>query len=328
VSRLQKAGMLVLYIFIISGLNAGGLKKYAGEFLYSGVGSRPLGLGGAYVAVANDVTAGFWNPAGLVDANGLQVQFMHAQQFMSSLQYDYLAASNRFENGSAIGLSVIRLGADDIPDTRNALNGATIVEGLDYSKITYFNVSDYAFLFSYAKRYSPDLSFGVNVKMIYRDFYSESAYGLGFDLGVRYLLLPNLMLGVMARDLTTTVMAWSTNEKEYITPSLRPGVAYKIEFPSIKLYVQPSMDLGLLFESRKDAAQISLGAMSIDSFWGLEIGYSKHGFLRFGYDDLNRFNAGAGVHINRLGVDYSYTNYDYELGNVHRISFHLKLNAI
>jgi hypothetical protein len=328
VRHVHITGMIISFVLFCSGIHAGGLKKYAGEFLYSGVGSRPLSLGGAYVAVANDVTAGFWNPAGLVDAPGFQAQFMHAQQFMSSIQYDYVAVSNRFENGSAIGLSVIRLGADDIPDTRNALNGATIAEGLDYSKISFFNVTDYAFLFSYARSYSPAVAFGVNIKLIYRDFYSESAYGLGFDLGVRYLLLPHLMVGVMARDLTTTVMAWSTSEKEYITPSLRPGVAYTIEFPSIKLYLQPSMDMGVLFESRKDAAQLSLGAMSVDSFWGLEIGYSKHAFLRFGYDDLNRFNAGAGVHINRLGVDYSYTNYDYELGNVHRISFHLKLNAL
>jgi hypothetical protein len=325
---MRKAGMLILFIFLLTGIHASGLKKYAGEFLYTGVGSRPLGLGGAYVAVANDVTAGYWNPAGLVEAAGLQVQFMHAQQFMSSIQYDYLAASNSFDNGSAIALSVLRLGADDIPDTRNALEGATIADGLDYSRISFFNVTDYAFLFSYAHRHTAKLAYGITIKLIYRDFYSESAYGLGFDVGMRYQLLPDLMVGVMARDLTTTVMAWSTNEKEYITPSLRPGLAYNIDFPSIKLYLQPSMDLGILFESRKEAAQVSLGAVSVDSFWGIEIGYSKHAFLRFGYDDLNRFNAGAGVHINRLGVDYSYTNYDYELGNVHRISFHLKLNAI
>lgn len=326
--KINSTGIVVYGLLLISVMKADGLKKYAGEFLYSGVGSRSMGLGGAYVAVANDVTAGFWNPAGLIDAPGFQAQFMHAQQFMSSIQYDYLAASNHFENGSAIGLSVIRLGTDDIPDTRKALNGISIAEGLDYSKITYFNVADYAFLFSYARRYSNNLAYGVNIKLIYRDFYDESAYGLGFDLGIRYHVMPNLVVGVAARDITTTVMAWSTNEKEYITPSLRPGIAYKLEFPSIRLYVQPSMDLGMLFESRKEAAQLNIGVLSVDSFWGVEIGYSRNAFLRFGYDDLNRFNAGAGLHINRLGVDYSYTNYDYELGNVHRISFHLKLNAL
>ena len=98
--KINSTGIVVYGLLLISVMKADGLKKYAGEFLYSGVGSRSMGLGGAYVAVANDVTAGFWNPAGLIDAPGFQAQFMHAQQFMSSIQYDYLAASNHFENGS------------------------------------------------------------------------------------------------------------------------------------------------------------------------------------------------------------------------------------
>ena len=67
--------LLILYITLLStvaSIEAGGFKKYAGEFLNNGAGSRALGMGGAYVAVANDVTAGYWNPAGLVEAGVLQ----------------------------------------------------------------------------------------------------------------------------------------------------------------------------------------------------------------------------------------------------------------
>ena len=46
-----------------------GIAKYAGEFLSLGVGGRALGMGGASVALANDVTAGYWNPAGLALLN-------------------------------------------------------------------------------------------------------------------------------------------------------------------------------------------------------------------------------------------------------------------
>ena len=34
-----------------------------------GVGSRPLGMGGAFVGIADDVTAGYYNPAGLANLN-------------------------------------------------------------------------------------------------------------------------------------------------------------------------------------------------------------------------------------------------------------------
>ncbi len=57
--------------------------KYAGEFMAIGVGGRALGMGGAFTAVANDITAGYYNPAGLANLNYPQVSLMHAEQFGS-----------------------------------------------------------------------------------------------------------------------------------------------------------------------------------------------------------------------------------------------------
>ena len=321
-----KLRIILILILFVSISQADGLRKYAGEFLSAGVGSRALGMGGAFVAVANDVTAGYWNPAGLVDSPGLQFQFMHAKQFMSSIQYDYLGASKPMDENSSLGISLIRWGVNDIKDTRFALAGNTISEGLDYSKISSFNVADYVLYVSYAHRYTENLSLGANIKIIYRDFASESAMGIGFDVGLKYKLLQNLYLGVMARDITTTMMAWSTSEKEFVTPSIRPGLAYRFDINDIDLYLQPSMDFALLFESRNQSAQVGVGILSVDSFWGFEAGFKDICYLRLGYDDLSRFNGGLGVSINKFAVDYSYTNFDNVLGNVHRISFHLKLH--
>jgi hypothetical protein len=306
--------------------HSSGFRKYAGEFLSAGVGSRALGMGGAFTAVANDVTAGYWNPAGLVDSPGLQFQLMHAKQFMSSIQYDYFGASKEIDETSSLGLSLIRWGVNDIKDSRFALAGNVISEGLDYSKISSFNVADYVLYVSYAHRYSEDFSIGGNVKVIYRDFASESAMGIGFDLGLKYRLIPNLYLGALFRDITSTMMAWSTNEKEFVYPSFRPGISYRIDLDAIDLYLQPSMDLAFLLEYRNQSAQVGVGRFSMDSFWGFEAGFKDICYLRLGYDDLSRFNGGIGVSINKFAVDYSYTNFDDVLGNVHRISFHLKLN--
>ena len=317
---------LFLLVACFTSLQADGFKKYAGEFLSAGVGGRALGMGGAFVAVANDVTAGYWNPAGLVESRGLQFQFMHAKQFMSSIQYDYFGASKHIGENSSLGLSFIRWGINDIKDTRDALSGSTISEGLDYSKITSFNIADYVFYVSYAHRYTDKLFFGANVKIIFRDYASETAMGIGFDAGVKYRLAAGLDLGLMVRDITTTMMAWSTNEKEFVAPSFRPGISYRFDLESIDLYFQPAVDLALLLESRNNSAQLGLGLLSVDTFWGMEVGFKDLLFLRLGYDDLSRFNAGIGVAIQKFGVDYSYTNFDQVLGNVHRISFNLKLD--
>jgi hypothetical protein len=318
----------IILLLTLHNAYSSGFKKYAAEFMNSGVGSRALAMGGAFAAVANDVTSGYWNPAGLVDAAGFQAQFMHANQFTSSVQYDYFAASNQFDSGTALGLSIIRLGVDDIKNSRDALLGEVISDGLDYSKITSFNVADYAFIFSYARRYDDRFSYGANVKLIYRDFASESAMGIGFDIAAQYYLSHRLKIGLMFRDFTTTMMAWSTSEKEFIPPSLRPGVSYRLDIESIDLYLQPAVDVNILFENRNYAAQFNVGPVSFDTFWGAEIGFKDLIFLRLGYDDLSRFNGGIGFSITKLAVDYSYMNYDRELSNVHRISFHLKLDAI
>jgi len=71
-------------------------------------------------------------------------------------------------------VSVLRLGVDGIPDTRNAWidnNGNGVFDSadqLDYNKITYFNSADWALYFTYAQRSASGLLYGVNVKLIRR----------------------------------------------------------------------------------------------------------------------------------------------------------------
>src|SRR3989304_4818753 len=115
--------------------------KYAGEFMAIGVGGRALGMGGAFTAVANDVTAGYYNPAGLANLNYPQISLMHSEQFGDLVNYDYGAVAIPYGNDMSFGLSIIRLGVDGIPDTRNALydaNGDGVVDinsdRLDYIK--------------------------------------------------------------------------------------------------------------------------------------------------------------------------------------------------
>jgi len=321
---------LVFALIIFSGSFAASFPKYASEFLYTAGDSRAWSMGGAYVAATNNATSGFWNPAGLVNANGLQVYFTHTRQFLSSIQYDYVTASNQFEDGTILGVSFLRLGISEIskvPANAAIFENSELV-GIDYSKISSFGTSDNTFILSYAKKYSDDIFIGANAKLIYRDFSSESAYGIGFDAGMQYKWYPELTVGLMLRDITTTMIAWTTGEKEFITPSIRGGLSYEYLINDWDLAFRPAMELGFLFESRDAAAQLNLGPISLDSFWGLETAYKDLLFLRLGYDDLERFNGGLGVAITKFGVDYSYTNFDQELGNVHRISFHLNLDAI
>ena len=101
--------------------------KYSNEFLSIGVGARALGMSNAQTALVGDVTAGYWNPAGLLRIeNDLEVGLMHAEYFAGIASYDYGAFAKPLKDLAsgrkhAIALSIIRFGVDDIPNTLIAL---------------------------------------------------------------------------------------------------------------------------------------------------------------------------------------------------------------
>ena len=140
--------------------------KYSNEFLNLGVGARALGMGQVQVSLADDATAGYWNPAGLANqTHKYDGVLMHSELFSGVVKNDYAAFSMPLDDKSAIGVSVLRLGVDNIADTRNLINEYGYI---DYSKIEYFSVADYALLLSYARKVSSveGLSVGANGKII------------------------------------------------------------------------------------------------------------------------------------------------------------------
>ncbi len=318
---------IFLFLLFQSGLFAQGSgNKYAGEFIAIGVGGRPLGMGGAYVAVVNDVTAGYWNPANLSRLNYPQFSLMHDERFGNLVKYDYGSVGIPLRKNASIGLSVIRMGIDDIPDTRGALidlNGNGYIdpnERLDPSKITSFNSADYAFYLTYSKRNSEKLSYGINLKAISRNIGDASAWGLGFDVGFAYSVTNRFSLGANLQDITTTYLSWSTGKKEVITPTAKIGAAYQINF--LSGVITPAADVDVRFEDRAFASNFNIGPVSFDIHLGAEYTYKNLFSIRGGYNELGNLTLGAGVILPKINIDYSFVkfNNDDQLGNTHRIS--------
>ena len=318
---------IVALLFVLSPvIKAQTVAKYAGEFMAIGVGGRALGLGGAQVALANDATAGYWNPAALGRISYPEGIAMHDERFGSLVNYDYASIALPYGPDASLGLSIVRLGVDGIPDTRNALidnNGNGVFDSgdrLDYDKITYFNSTDWAFYFSYAKRSSDVFMYGANVKLIHRNLADASATGIGFDVGALYSPLPNLSLGVNAQDVTTTLVAWSTGQNELISPTLKIGGVYFIDFLGGRF--APVLDVDVRFENRQFASIANLGPVSFDPHEGLEFDYKKTVALRVGFSDVKQLTLGAGLHLRMMDIDYSFARFaaDESLGNTHRIS--------
>ena len=125
-------------------------RKYSNEFLNIGVGARALSMGNANVASVEGVAAGYWNPAGLLQQkNDIEIGLMHAEYFAGVAKYDYMGVSKRIDSNSVAGISILRFGVDNIPNTLDLkdANG-----NIDYNRISTFNAVDFAALLSYARR--------------------------------------------------------------------------------------------------------------------------------------------------------------------------------
>jgi hypothetical protein len=323
---------LVSFVLVSSVFSQGvSVGKYSGEFLAIGVGGRALGMGSAFVAIANDVSAGFWNPAGLTRLDYPQAMLMHDERFAGLVNYNYGAVAIPYKSDMTVAFSVIRLGVDGIPDTRNALvdlNGNLNLDDneiLDYTKITEFNYADWAFMFSFAKKYNDKISYGANLKVIKRDIAEFGAWGIGFDIGAIYSPMDNLFLGANLQDVTTTIVAWDNGTTQLISPTLKVGAAYQLKILNGTFI--PAFDADVRFENRKFASMANIGPVSFDFHSGLEYTYDNLISIRLGYNDVKQFTFGAGIILPKLNIDYSFVKFDRqgELGNTHRISLMLTL---
>src|SRR6201990_916172 len=142
---------LSLFITLISVAATAQFRKYSNEFLNIGAGARGLAMGSAQVASVNDGTAGYWNPAALVNVKDHpQINVMHAEYFAGIGKYDYASLALPLkDNKRTLGLSLLRFAVDDIPNTIFLVQPDGTV---NFSNITTFSSADYAFLVSLAQQ--------------------------------------------------------------------------------------------------------------------------------------------------------------------------------
>lgn len=336
--------MLIMSISLLPG------QKYSNEFLAIGVGAQAHGMAGAQTAHVADITAAYWNPAGLTEIDApFQVAAMHAEWFVGVSQYDYLSfgkALNR-DQRSYLAISLIRLGIDNIPYTINLVNPDGTV---NYDNVTSFSAADYALMGSYARKLrNPAFAVGGSVKVIRRVIGSfGGAWGFGADMGVQYRK-GRWMLGIQGRDLTTTFNAWSFDlterEKEVFTQTnneiptssteiTRPrfilGAAYRARVGE-KTTLLPAIDLEWTTDGQRNVL-IHSSAINIDPRIGIEADYNKLVQLRIGVGNFQRVrddfdpdketltlqpNFGVGLRLGRVQLDYALT----DIGNLSQVLY-------
>jgi hypothetical protein len=310
-----------------------GATRYAGEFLRIGVGARALGMGSAFAGLADDGTAAFWNPAGLATLNSREITAMHAEQFGSIVKYDFLSYTMPLgapgQPKQALAISLIRLGVDNIPDTRGLeildVNGNGKFDYpddrliVDESRFVFDSDNDVALLFSYARAVGQKLSLGGSLKVI-RQWLGDSlrSNGFGLDVAALYLGPHGLSAGAKLTDATTTRILWNTGTNEFIAPSLRIGGAKTQAFRGRRHVVTAALDVQVGFSDERLSSQAHLGSVTFEFHPGLEYWLERRVALRAGFEAKN-FSAGAGFRYRKIGLDYAFLDHQ-DLDASHRIS--------
>ena len=343
----------------------GQFRKYSNEFLNIGAGARGLAMGSAQIASVSDGSAGYWNPAGLVNVKDYpQLNLMHAEYFAGIGKYDFGSIAFPLkDNKRALALSLLRFAVDDIPNT------IFLVEPdgtINFSNIQTFSSADYAFLVSFAQQMDlkkdKKINVGFNAKIIHRkagEF--ATAWGFGFDAGVQFSH-KQWKFGINARDVTTTFNSWSFNfterEKEalYLTnneipvkstemtsPRLVLGVARDFHI-SGKTSILAEANVDLTFDGKRNTI-LSSSQVSADPKLGVEANFNNVFFLRAGINNFQRAladgdtlnqkkvwiyqpSAGAGFKIQNVTIDYAFTNLANQSNPLFTHVFSLRLDMV
>ncbi|KPL18847.1 MAG: hypothetical protein AMJ92_05920 [candidate division Zixibacteria bacterium SM23_81] len=305
----KKTTFLILFIFALvppTALSAPHSEagKAGLAFLKMGIGARAVGMGEAFVSMADDATALYWNPAGICQLQGGHLTLMHAEWFQD-VRLEYLGAALGRES-SAYGFSFTFNTAGEIERRVKA----------SHQPLGTFSAHDMALSLSYARKMSPRWNLGLSLKALYEKIYLDDAWGWALDLG--FLYKPPVEGLAVGGSILTLGPKMKLRHENFSLPTIyKLGLNYSpapFHFKSGNLIL--AMDL-----SKPTDNQPRIN-------WGGELRLMDRIALRSGYQlgyDEKGFSSGIGIYQQRFRLDYAFVPYSSDLGETHRISLGIEL---
>lgn len=268
----------------------------------TGVGGRPLGMGGAFVTVADDPSAIYYNPAGLVqvlrpEVYGMGAALLNGKQFFANLAY-----VQPFSDQLIWSLSTTQLFHTGGVKSAERVYYLTFASPLSVDK---------------------SMSMGMNCKFYTVDskvLPEFRARGLGFDMGFLYHLpIPSprygkqINLGLFVDDLDTT-LRWENGAKDKIPTRVRGGFSYEFTDDLLASFELETFEDPNLAGSNPTRLHVGIEGWFFEDRLGLRTGYQ-------GFQTLSgRFTAGISYRSRTWGIDYAFIGHPQFLGSSHRIS--------
>ena len=290
------------------------------QFLKIGVGGRAAAMGESFVAISDDASALYWNPAGLAQFNKNQLLISH-NIWVADINHEFIGVVYHLDNDNSFGASLTAVTMDDMPVT---------TEFAPFGTGEYFGYSDIAISLSYARKMTEQFSFGGTVKYIEETLDKLKMRGVMIDLGTYY------RTGLGSTRFAVTV----TNFGAELAPDGEVVLIGNRSNSEWQSFAPPTIfRVGFAFEpyeseEHRVTASIQLNHPNDNSeniVTGAEYAWQKMLYLRAGYKfnvDEQNYSFGLGLNvpisIAEFTFDYAFTNFQ-RLGSVHRFSIMLGL---
>jgi len=305
-------------------------------FLEVGIGARSMGMGGAYVAIAQDAIAMYWNPAGLARIQQASGMFEQVD-WVTDVNFNFLAAT--IPLGNNLGSMGIFINSMSMPNQLVRTVQHPDGNGEEYS------ASSMVFGLSYARNLTDRFSIGANAKYISERIWHEQASSLAFDIGTLYDTgLDGLRIGACISNFGPGLKLSGSDLLIYYDPDPQHlgnndkimGKLMTDEWP-----LPLNMQVGLSYTTNiTGGIELALAADALHPInagesinLGTELNLFRMFFLRAGYKSLfledseTGFTAGGGINYRLFGasnirIDYAYADMS-RLGSISRFTLGL-----
>lgn len=318
--------LLILAVSLIFTVNAQTLKTgtTAAQVLKINVGPRAIGMGGAFTAVADDISSLYWNPAGSANIEFNEAFFNHTALYLD-INHDYAAIATNLTGFGTVGAFVSVLSTDDMPvrtvekpeGTGEFFNYGAIIVGVNYSRYL-----------------TENFSIGFNAKYINESIWHMSATGFAIDVGTLYKIpvLNELRIAASISNFGTKMQMEGRDVTQNFPSGAGGGNLINANLELDKFDLPLMFRFGLSADVIKD--QTSRLTTSLDAIHpndhteyinsGLEYSWNETVFLRVGYNSLfekdSEKGLTAGIGINYRLVDLVKVKLDYAYQDFGRLS--------
>jgi len=295
-------------------------------FLGIDVGASAVAMGGAYVAVAEDASAMYWNPAGIARMDKFSTLFHHTK-WLADISINYMGIVLPVTDFGSFGVNIASMTMDDMERTTRAIPDGTG---------EFFSAGSYAIGLSFAKNLTDRFSMGFNVKYIRENIYHSSAQGAAFDVGILFnTQFEGLILGMSISNYGTKMQMQGKDMLAQI--DIDPLIAgnnqninayLKTDEFDLPLMFRVGAAIDLLRDNEKNSLLVAVDALhpnndSESVNVGAEYGFNKMFFLRGGYNTLfaedsesgMTLGAGFAIEVANTNLHFDYAYWDFGILN-------------